>query len=813
MPKVTTVHNNFTSGELTPKMWGRVDVSRYQSGAEEILNGWPVVHGGVDKRWGTLYHAAAKVADKAAKLIPFVYSRSQAYMLEFGHNYMRVHTDAGVILSGPSTPFEIATPYTEAMLAAMDYTQAADTLLIWHDEVYPRRIRRFADDNWVIDNGPFNPAPFDEVGTRPAATLTLSATTVGTGRTLTASANAFLNSDIGRQVWAGIGTATITAYTDAQHVTATIDEAFDASSYTSTNWVLTGSPQCPVAPSDDGPVGETIDLDLPDTTTTSLDASKAITGIAHDGTSTVTITIAGHGYSTGNTIIHDGITPVEYNGTHSITVLNANTYTYSLTPDPGAATVLGTAQRSNSTITTYHGWRSEDVGKFVKLNEGLVKITEFVSDQKVRGTVLVALNTTVTVQANAWTLNGSVWNDKDGYPATGTFHSQRLLAAGSRSYPQTVWGSGIGDYFGFQLGGNDDEAFAYDLVSDDLSPITYLSSMEALVALTYAGEFTMDGGVEKPITPTNIRAKPRSNNGCAQVRPIRVGDEELFAERGGTAVRAVAYDPDTGRWACPDVSVLAEHITEPGLVDMTWHKKPGTLVFAARTDGLIASCTYDRDQDVIGWARQDLGGVVESVATIPSGTGDRTWMVVRRIVNGSTVRYIEKFDPDTYVDCAVNGTNPAGSKIWTGLSHLEGKTVRVLADGVPQPELTVTSGQVEFTRKAYDVQIGLPIMMRIKMLPPEVVGTGGAAQGSACRTSEVSVRVLETAGLTVNGQTVAFRQFGEGILDQPVQPFSGIKRVENLGWDRGESPLTIEHDDPLPCHIQAVVRKLTFNEG
>lgn len=725
MPKVTTVHNNFTSGELTPKMWGRVDVQRYQSGAEEIVNGWPVVHGGVDKRWGTLFHAATKYADKKARLIPFVYSRSQAYMLEFGHNYMRVHNDDGVILSAPATPFEIATPYTETMLASMDYTQAADTLLQWVDSVYPRRLRRFADDNWVMDFAPFNPTPFGETGYQPAQTVTLSAATVGTGRTFSTTVDVFMASDVGRDIWAGLaGVATITAFTDAKHVTCSITSAFDATSYTSGNWTITGSPQTKCTPSIAGPIGDTVTL--------TLDAD---------------------------------------------------------------------------------GWRSTDVGKFVIINEGLVKITTVTDALNASAKIMAVLNTAVAAVANAWTLNDSVWNDRDGYPATGTFHSQRLLAAGSPAYPQTVWGSGIADYFGFQLGGNDDEAFAFDLVSDDLSPITYLSSMESLVALTYAGEFTMDGGVEKPITPTNIRAKPRSNNGCHQVRPIRIGDEELYVERGGTAIRAVAYDPDTGKWACPDVSVLAEHIMEPGIVDMTWHKKPGTLVFAARTDGILASCTYDRDQDVIGWARQDVGGVVESVATIPSGTGDRTWMIVRREIDGNTVRYIEKFDASTYVDCAVNGTNPSGSKVWTNLDHLEGETVRVLADGVPQPDLVVTGGQIELPRKAKTVQIGKAITMRLKLLPPEVNGSGGAAQGSACSTSAVWVRVLNTIGLTVNGQTVAFRQFGEDVLDKPVDPFTGIKQIDILGWDQGDSPLTIEHSDPLPCHLLSVIRKLTFNEG
>ena len=813
MPKVTLVHTNFTAGELTPKMWGRVDVARYQNGAEIIENGWPVIHGGVQKRWGALYHYRAKNYNKRGRLVPFVFSRTQAYMLEFGDGYMRVHVDAGVILSAPSTPYEIATPYTEAMLDAIDFTQAADTMLIWHDGVHPKRLRRFADDNWVLDSAPFGPAPFDEIGHRPAAGITLSSVSIGAGRTVTADAASFVEADVGRQIWAGVGTATITAYTSTTVVTATVVDAFDSITYVANDWRITGSPQTSIVPSATGPASSVITLSSSESVSTSFEAEKTITSISHDGVDTVTVTITSHGYSTGNVISHTGQTPVEYRGTRSVTVINAHSYSYTLDPDPGAAAALGKARRATSTSSTSDVWRASDVGSHVEINQGLVRITEYISPTEVRALVLRELNTTVAAVANAWRLMSSVWNDVDGYPATGTFHMQRLVAAGSPAYPQTVWGSAIGGYYDFLLGINDDEAFAFSMLADDLNPITYLSSMEALIALTYGAEFTMEGGVEKPITPSNVRARQRSNSGCEQVRPVRVGDEEFFVQRAGKAVRALSYNIDTGRWASPDVSVLSDHVTEPGISALSWHRNPNTLVFAGRDDGVLASCTFDRDQDVAGWARQTFDGVVESVATIPSGAGDRTWLIIRRTVNNATVRYIEKFDADTYTDCAIKGTSVGGDTVWTGLDHLEGKTVSVLADGVPQPAELVVGGQITLARKAYAVEIGLPVTMRVKLLPPEVGGSGGAAQANSQRTSAVFVRVLDTTGLKVNGQVVAFRALGEDVLDQPAPTFTGLKQVETLGWERGDSELVIEHTDPLPCHILGVIRKFTWNEG
>lgn len=812
MPKTNQVQTNFTAGELSPKLWGRPDISRYNNGAKVLQNCWPTVQGGAQKRWGTLFVAAARYPAKRVILVPFVFSRTQAYMLEFGDFYMRVHTDAGTIESSPGVPYQIVTPYTEAMLATMDWTQAADTMLLWHTGVFPRRLRRLAEDNWVMDQAPFNPPPFDEIGHRPGATMTLSDGTVGAGRTMSASAPAFLNADVGREVWAGVGTALITGFTSSTLVTVTVREAFSDLVYVGGDWRITGTQQATLTPSAVGPVGAAITLTFPNSVTINVEPPRGVSTISHDGVSTATAFASGHGYSTGDTIQHSDFTPDAYNVTASITVLTVNAYTFDLSPPPGLASSIGEASRVTTASTSVDGWRVEDVGKHVRINDGLVRITGYNSLNQVTGIVLDELNTAVPAVANSWTLNADVWSQYDGYPATGTFHMQRLVAAGSPGYPQTVWGSGIGEYFGFQLGVNDDEAFSYTLVSDDLSPITYLTSMEALVALTYGAEFTMEGGIEKPITPTNIRAKQRSNWGCQQVRPVRLGQEEIFVTRGGKATRAISYTQDTTAWSTPDMSVLAEHLLRAGLVSLTWHANPSTLLMAAREDGTLITATYDRDQDVIGWARQDLGGVVESVATIPAGDTDRTWLLVRRVVGGQTVRYIEKFDPDTYTDSAIKGENPAGATVWTGLDHLEGQTVRPVADGVPQPEAVVTGGEVTLPRSAKVVEFGLPFVMRIDMLDPELSGSGGAAQGKSQRTSEISVRVLETVGLKVNDQVISFRELGTGILNRPLEPFTGLKRIENLGWERGASPLVIEHVDPLPCHVLSVIRTFTWNE-
>lgn len=725
MPKITSVQTNFTSGEITPKMRSRMDVQRYNAAVEVMENAWPNIHGGFSKRWGTRFHIEAKYPDRKARLVRFVVSRTDAYWLEFGHLYMRVHKPSGRVETTPGVAFEVATPYDESVLDSLDFSQGADTMIIWCRTVQPRRLRRFSDLRWVLDGAPFSPAPFSEVGARLGASITLTDKTVGAGRTANAFGSIFLASDVGRQIWCGPGSATITAVNSTTSATVDVAVEFDNALMTVDTWTLAMSPQTTCTPSGTGPVGSSIDLTL------------------------------------------------------------------------SAA-----------------GWRATDIGSHVTINTGLVRITGISSTTVATGEVLVALNTASASIANAWSLEAPAWNSYDGYPATGTFHAQRLLAAGTKSNPQTIWGSAVGEFFNFQLGTLDSDAFAFELVSDDVSPITYMMSMESLVALSFAGEFTIDGGVEKPITPTNVRAKIRSTRGCAQVRPIKIGAEALFVQRTGKRVRAAAFQESTDAWSAPDMSITADHLTAPGVIGLTWHEEPGTLLFAWRKDGAIASCTFDRDQEVIGWARQLFGGgVVESAATIPADDSDMTMLIVKRQINGTTKRYLERFDPSAYTDSTITGSVTGTAALWSGLDHLEGQSVAIRADGVPQPRQIVTGGAVTLARPATTIEIGLPLAMRVKLLPPEVSGGSGVVKGSAVRVNKVLIDVLDTIGLTINGDKVAFRSFGDTSLGASIEPFTGIHEVAGLGWDKGGGTVEITHDDPLPCNVRAVVRVVTVNEG
>ena len=221
MPRVTTLQTNFTAGEISPKLYGRVDVARYQNGAKKMRDTIPQVYGGAKRRDGSKFVREVKTSAKETRLIPFVYNENTAYMLEFGDLYMRVYKDGAIL----GAPYEVVTPFTEAMLFDLDYTQGEDTMFIFQDSLAPRRLRRFGDTSWTLDIAPFTAIPFQEPGTYPAATLTPGVKDpVGGACTLTASAAVFVAGDVGSSIKINSGIVKITGYTSGTVVTGVITQ-------------------------------------------------------------------------------------------------------------------------------------------------------------------------------------------------------------------------------------------------------------------------------------------------------------------------------------------------------------------------------------------------------------------------------------------------------------------------------------------------------------------------------------------------------------------------------------------------------------
>jgi len=226
MAESSPILTNFTSGELSPRLNGRIDMEKYYNGASSINNFQVLMHGGLQKRSGTRYIAPIKTqtgSNSGARLIPFVFSKTQAYILEFGHNYIRFFKDEGQITSGGSV-YEISTTYTAAQLSEIEYVQSADVLYLVHDDHKPRKLSRTGHTAWSISDVDFFDGPYDAANTS-STTLTPSGTSGSV--TVTASSSVFVANDVGRSVrikhsstW---GFGIITAFGSATSVTVAVN--------------------------------------------------------------------------------------------------------------------------------------------------------------------------------------------------------------------------------------------------------------------------------------------------------------------------------------------------------------------------------------------------------------------------------------------------------------------------------------------------------------------------------------------------------------------------------------------------------------
>lgn len=707
------IQTNFTAGELSPRLMGRVDIARYQNGAKRLENALVAVQGGVMRTWGTEFVQPAKHADKKIRLIPYVFNRDQTYMVEFGDQYIRVFKDN-------KQTAEMVSPYTESMLFHINYVQGADTMFLAHQSLPIHRLRRISDEEWSLAEAPFVVKPFDELGEKPDIKLTLDKTEKGDA-VITLAKDFLLAADVGRNILCGAGIAEITAFTSRTSAKVKIISPFKTTVLEGKEWLLESSPQAKCTASAKEPIGQEITLTL-----------------------------------------------------------------------------------------DKDGWRAEDIGKYVRLNKGLCLITKFTSARAVQAEIKTVLSAVSAVPANAWTVEGEVWNTNNGYPAAVTLHNQRLFCGGSFEKPQTIWMSKTAEYLNFEISTDDDDAATFTISSDQINPIVHFTQSDNPVVLSYGGEFSLTGSASKSaITPTNIQIKNHSAYGCSNVKPVRIGNQLFFMQRSNRKLRSTAYDAGSDSMIATDATVLSEHITADGIVDMAYQQEPESVLWLVRADGQIATLTVDASQEVLAWSRQDTDGQYESIATIPNGIADEVWVVVKRQINGQSVRYIERFNPSIYSHCCTLVNSEQGQRVFTGLDYLEGKTVDVVADGVVMQQRVVTNGQITIERDAYKVCIGLPYNTVVETLAAELQGATGTIQGSNTRIGEVVLRFMTTTGCKVNSDIVPFRSFGEKVLNQPAPMFTGDHKIESVGWNNS---ITIEQDQPLPFYLLAVIKKVTVNE-
>ncbi len=645
--------NNFTSGEWTPLLDGRADLEQYDNAARIMENWRPMQYGGARFRTGTAFVVPAKFGNRKCRLLPFNFSTATRFILEFGHEYVRfitngeqvmeaektitamtaadpavftstahgfsdgdevelntlvgpvalngrrflvankttntfqLTTKSGVVVDGTALPayvsggtaakpYEVVTTYAEADLFGLQFKQINDVMYIVHPEYAPRKLSRVTDTSWTFGVVAFDQAPLlDENVTD--VTLTCSAATVGTLRTLTASAPMFTAGHVGAvfQISHDQNAASIEL---PLTVTGTSPELRVKGSWgiqTSGTW--TGG----------------LIVERKRASESSFQIIRAFTGKADRN-------VSASGLETEDCQLRMQFGYTSHSGT----------------PDPRAW-----IEAENATVS------------------GLVLVTAFTSSTEVTVSVVTAL--AATTATKFW--REGAWSDYRGYPRAIGLYEQRLFFGGTASSPTRFWGSKSGDFENFEDGSLDDAGVSFVVASAESNPIMWMEGLDVLQIGTAGSEIVARAGSQdEPLTPSNVAVRAQSAYGSDIIQAVSVGDAVLFLQRQGRRVREMAYTIEKDRYVAPDLTLLSEHVTKSGILQMGFARQPDPTLMLVRADGQLAVLTYNREQNVTAWARWVTDGVFESIASVYGDPVDEIWFSVRRTVGGEAVRYIEQ---------------------------------------------------------------------------------------------------------------------------------------------------------------------------
>ena len=463
---------------------------------------------------------------------------------------------------------------------------------------------------------------------------------------------------------------------------------------------------------------------------------------------------------------------------------------------------------------------------------GYFQITYVTDSTHVNATVISTLGGTGAV--TEW--REGAFSGYQGYPSCLAFHEQRLLLAGVPLSPQTIYASWVGAYEDFTPPDTEDDgAYTHTLVAEKVNSIRWMSPSTNLIIGTSGGVWRVGSqDTSSPITQSNVKAVPVPRVGASSLSPINLGNIIVFAQRRGNPanygdqIQELSYKFEIDSYVKSNLTVLSKHITKGGIVDWDLQTDPVPIIWSVRSDGMLLGMTYEREQEVIGWHSHPMDGEVESVCILPGDNQDDVYLIVKRaLVEGDVLvdkRYIEVLeDMDWgddqedcfFVDCGLTYDSTPATTI-SGLDHLEGKTVAILADGAVHPTKVVTSGEITLDYAASVVQVGLPYTYILETLDLEGGSQEGTAQGKKRRVSKVLIRFFKSLGGYLGNEDeqdeLDFRTIDDD-LDAPPALFSGIKDFTfRSNWSR-EARIKITGSDPVPMAIMTMTPTLRTEDA
>jgi hypothetical protein len=454
----------------------------------------------------------------------------------------------------------------------------------------------------------------------------------------------------------------------------------------------------------------------------------------------------------------------------------------------------------------------------------------------------VSLTLSAATVGSGATATFTLQNDNN-YPGCSAYFVQRQWYAGSAAKPENFWASKIAAFNNFTKATpiQASDAISATIASTQVNAIKSLVPMPSgLIALTSGGAFLISGGsvgaggIPAAVTPSSITAQPQASNGASDLPPIVINYDVVFGQQKGSIVRDLSYNFYVNIYTGTDLTVMSNHLfTNHTLREWAYAEEPYKIIWCVRSDGILLSLTYLKQEEVFGWTRHDTAGQFQSVCTVSEGTVDATYFVVRRFLNGAWCYTIERMADRALVDgnaelgqpanilnawCVDCGLSYAGAPVTTvaGLGHLNGQTVAILADGNVVTPQVVSGGAISLAQPASHVVVGLPYTCQLRTLAIDVGENtpGGSKQGQLKKVGAVTVLVKDSRGIKA-GRTlntlVPVKEWNSNVpLGGPLPLVTGQQRIimDPAYDDQGQYWLTVS--DPVPATVLGVVPEVTW---
>lgn len=931
--------SSFAGGELSPSMYGRTDITKYDSGAAVLRNFFVLRYGGAANRPGFKF-IAQTYNNKKAVLIPFMYSTDQNYIVEITAGRCQFYTDGGIVVNEDGIPYSIENFFTDKDLedaAKIKYTQSADVLFIVHPAHAPMTLTRYGSLDWRfeamdITGGPFDASNFNSayIVTKTQQWTTPGTYTVhipagidsieykiagagggggggnhmshgpylyggngGSGELLTGKMTVTSNSDYQVIVGAGGSGGVGVKYSDSQ----TSGESGGNSSFGNISARGGGGGYRATTPSYSSSDGEWLggsdgangtsygaggaggngtswsgtagsggngwveilySASIGDNTTVKAsDVYGDITLTASDdifaksdegslfslthfletdykkGTPSSTggnlqvsvlpksnVYVESFGFWDGNFSLEE-YDPVSLQWVNVRTQSGNRSQNYSLTEENTSESIASYRVTSTEFNTGVWSGENEKQRGYITIQSiggdytGHVLITEYVSPTVVKGTVKKQLASTDETRDFAF----AAWNGEKGYPSATGFYEDRLVFAGSKGFPQTFWTSKTGDYynFGTSIPSADDDGITATLNGGQMNGIKAIIAFGEMLLLTAGGEFKVSGG-GKAITGSNVLSQPQEYRGVSDVNPVTIGSRIIYVQHQGNIIRDLAYSYDVDKYTGDDLNLLASHLFEGHkIISMTYQQIPNSIVWCVRDDGLLLGLTYIKEQDIYAWHQHTTaGGKYVSVCNIGGSTEDKLYAVIER--GGQYyVEIMESRDKSTnvedqfFVDSGITYEGEPTDEI-SGLEHLEGYTVAILADGNVLPQQTVENGKVLLGNKYKKVHVGLPIDAEIKTLPIDFTAQDGTYLSRKKRIATVTLLLKDSRGGLFGMKENELNEFkwrSNEAYGEPISLQTGKFKVtiKSATYDETQQ-IIIKQPDPLPMTVLSLIPEI-----